>query len=91
MKIKEYIKKILLNGNQEDIEELSDMLDEFICELKDEKPKLYKKYKTDLYEMANGKILTEEMALKMAYMWLNDEDSVKDKLYEYYKYIPKED
>lgn len=148
MKIKEYIKKILLNGNQEDIEELSDMLDEFICELKEEKPKLYKKYKTDLYEMANGKILTEEMAfnwvenmkpkgehwtfeeissvnnnlgynlknidfyvvanmmyndyydlvkddeelaLKMAYMWLNDEDSVKDKLYEYYKHIPKED
>lgn len=33
----------------------------------------------------------EELALKLSYMWLNDEDSVKDKLYEYYKHIPKED
>ena len=27
----------------------------------------------------------------LAKMTDNDEDSVKDKLYEYYKYIPKED
>lgn len=148
MKIRDYINKIIINGKQDDMEELSDMLDDLICDLKEQKPKLYKKYKDELYEMANGKILTEEMAfnwvenmkpkgehwtfeeissvnnnlgynlknidfyvvanmmyndyydlvkddeelaLKMAYMWLNDEDSVKDKLYEYYKYIPKED
>ena len=33
----------------------------------------------------------EEMALKLAYMWLNDENAKKDKLYEYYKHIVKED
>ena len=148
MKIRDYINKIVINGKQDDMEELSNMLDDLICDLKEEKPKLYKKYKDKLYEMANGKVLTEEMAykwvnnmkpvgehwtieettnamkqmgynlnnidffvvanmmyndyydlvkedeelaLKLSYMWLNDEDSVKDKLYEYYKYIPKED
>lgn len=148
MKIKEYISKIVSKGKQEDMECLSDMLDELICDLKEKNPKLYKKYKEELYELANGKILTEdmayvwveemipehehwtieettkamnnlnydcdkidyyvvanmmyndyyelvkndeEMALKMAYMWLNDEDSVKDKLYEYYRHIAKED
>jgi len=33
----------------------------------------------------------EEMCLKMAYDWLDDEDAVSDKLYEYYKHIPKKD
>lgn len=148
MKIRDYINKIVINGKQDDMEELSDMLDDLICDLKEQKPKLYRKYKDELYEMANGKVLTEEMAynwvnnmkpegehwtieettnamkqmgynlnnidfyvvanmmyndyydlvkedeelaLKLSYMWLNDEDSVKDKLYEYYKHIPKED
>ena len=148
MKIRDYINKIVINGKQDDMEELSNMLDDLICDLKEEKPKLYKKYKDELYEIANGKILNEEMAykwvnnmkpvgehwtieettnamkqmgynlnnidfyvvanmmyndyydlvkedeelaLKLSYMWLNDEDSVKYKLYEYYKYIPKED
>ena len=148
MKIRDYINKIVINGKQDDMEELSNMLDDLICDLKEEKPKLYKKYKDELYEIANGKILNEEMAykwvnnmkpvgehwtieettnamkqmgynlnnidfyvvanmmyndyydlvkedeelaLKLSYMWLNDEDSVKGKLYEYYKYIPKED
>lgn len=148
MKVREYIKKIVDNGKQEDMEELSNMLDDLICDLKEEKPKLYKKYKDELYEIANGKILNEEMAykwvnnmkpegehwtieettnamkqmgynlnnidfyvvanmmyndyydlvkedeelaLKLSYMWLNDEDSVKDKLYEYYKYVAEED
>ena len=148
MKIRDYINKIIISGKQDDMEKLSNMLDILICDLKEEKPKLYKKYKDELYEIANGKILNEEMAykwvnnmkpvgehwtieettnamkqmgynlnnidffvvanmmyndyydlvkedeelaLKLSYMWLNDEDSVKDKLYEYYKYIPKED
>ena len=148
MKIRDYINKIVINSKQDDMEELSNMLDDLICDLKEEKPKLYKKYKDELYEIANGKILNEEMAykwvnnmkpvgehwtieettnamkqmgynlnnidfyvvanmmyndyydlvkedeelaLKLSYMWLNDEDSVKGKLYEYYKYIPKED
>ncbi len=148
MKIKEYIAKIIMNGKQDDMEELSEMLDEAIMKVKINDPKCYKEYKTKLYEMANGKVLTEQMAydwvekmkpkrehwtmeettdamnsmgyncdkiqfytvanmmyndyydltkdneelaLKLAYMWLNDEDAVKDKLYEYYKHIPKED
>lgn len=33
----------------------------------------------------------EELALKMAYYWLDDADSVNDKLYEYWKYIAKRD
>lgn len=148
MKIREYIKKIVDNGKQEDMEELSEMLEDTIYKLKEIEPKCYKKYKMKLYEMAYGKVLTEEMAykwvqemkpkhehwtmeettnamaslgyncnkidyyvvanmmyndyynlvkddeelaLKMAYMWLDDEDAVKDKLYEYYRHIPKED
>lgn len=148
MKIKQMLTKIIENGNIEDMYKLNDMFDELICELKEQKPRLYKEYKEELYEIAYGKVLTEEMAcdwvkkmkpkgehwameettnamdslgyncnkldyyvvcnmmyndyydivkndeelaLKMAYMWLNDEDSVKDKLYEYYKHIPKED
>lgn len=148
MKIRDYINKIVINGKQDDMEKLSNMLDDLICDLKEEKPKLYKKYKDELYEIANGKILNDEMAykwvnnmkpegehwtieettnamkqmgynlnnidfyvvanmmyndyynlvkddeelaLKMAYMWLDDEDAVKDKLYEYYRHIPKED
>ena len=42
----------------------------------------------DYYDLVKD---NEELALKMAYMWLNDEDSVKDKLYEYYKYVAEED
>jgi hypothetical protein len=30
----------------------------------------------------------EELALKLAYYWLDDEDAVADKFYEYWKYIP---
>lgn len=62
MKIRDYINKIVINGKQDDMEELSNMLDDLICDLKEEKPKLYKKYKDELYEIANGKVLTEEMA-----------------------------
>ena len=62
MKIREYIGKIVSKGQKEDMEELSEMLDELICDLKEKNPKLYKKYKEELYELANGKVLTEEMA-----------------------------
>ena len=62
MKIREYIGKIVAKGQKEDMEELSEMLDELICDLKEKNPKLYKKYKEELYELANGKVLTEEMA-----------------------------
>lgn len=62
MEIKEYIKKIVAKGKQEDMEELSDILDEAIIKLKVTDEKCYDKYKMKLYEMANGKVLTEDMA-----------------------------
>lgn len=62
MKIKQMLTKIIENGNIEDMYKLNDMFDELICELKEQKPRLYKEYKEELYEIAYGKVLTEEMA-----------------------------
>ena len=52
MKVKKYIEKITENGKQEDMECLSDMLDELIVETKEECPEKYKEYKTKLCGMA---------------------------------------
>ena len=52
MKIKEYIERIIGNGKSEDMEELSDMLDEAIMKVKINDPKCYKKYKMKLMGMA---------------------------------------
>lgn len=62
MKIKEYISKIVSNGDQEAMTKLSDMLDESIIKLKMYDEKCYEKYKMELYELAYGETLTEEMA-----------------------------
>ena len=62
MKIKEMLNTIIDKGRLDDMYALNDMLDNLICDLKEQKPKLYEKYKTELYEMAYGKVLTEEMA-----------------------------
>lgn len=67
MKIKEYIAKIIINGRQEDMEELSDMFDESLEKLKEKDEKCYEEYKAKLYEMVNGKELTEEMANEWVY------------------------
>lgn len=63
--IKEYIKKIVENGKQEDMEKLSDMLDEVIVALKKYDDNLYQKYYLCLYQMANGDVLSEDMAHKI--------------------------
>lgn len=148
MKIEEYINKIVDNNKQEDMEELSDMLEDVLCELKEYNHDKYKHYKMKLYELAMGKKLNEEMAmnwvskmkpkheywsydqtteamqkmgyncdkieyyvasnmmmndyyditkdneelaLKMAYDFLDDEDAVSNKLYEYWKHIAEKD
>ena len=39
MKIRDYINKIIISGKQDDIEELSNMRDDLICDLKEQKPK----------------------------------------------------
>lgn len=148
MKIKEMLSKIIDKGNIEDMYKLNDMLDDLICDLKEQKPKLYKEYKKELYELAYGNIILEdkakeivehmrpygehynindateikekysikysvsdvylvinslyndycdligdndEMYAKMTKLWLNDTDSVEDKVYIYFTEIPKED
>lgn len=60
-KIKEYIKVIVDNGTKEDMEELSDMLDEVICEFKENNYKLYEHYKNKLYCIAYGPVISDDM------------------------------
>ena len=62
MKIREYIAKIGENKNIEDMEKLGDMLADIIYDTKESHPEIYEKYKMCLYEMAYGKVLTEDMA-----------------------------
>lgn len=62
MHIKEYLKKIVEEGDKKEMEELSHMLDELVCHLKECDYKLYCKYKMKLYRMAYGDVLTKEMA-----------------------------
>lgn len=140
--------KIIEKNKTEDISKLQDMLDNLICDLKGQKPELYKEYKKELYELAYGKVILEDKAkeivenmkpygehfkleeakrikeehsikhsasdiylvinslyndyheilgedndtyIKMTKLWLNDTDSVEDKVYQYFCNIPKED
>lgn len=148
MKIKKMLEVIIDKGKTEDMYKLNDMLDNLICDLKEQKPKLYKEYKKELYELAYGNVILEDKAMeivenmlpygehftmddakeikeeysikhsvsdvylvvnslyndyhelleenndmyaKMTKLWLNDSDSVDDKVYEYFCNIPKED
>lgn len=148
MKIKQMLAKIIDKGNIEDMYKLNDMMDELICDLKEQKPRLYKEYKRELYEIAYGNVILEDKAkeivenmkpygeyynlddakkikdsysikhsvsdvylvvnslyndyhdlfndnddmyAKMTELWLNDADSIDDKVYEYFCVIPKED
>lgn len=65
MKIKEYIDRIVKNGKPEDMEELSEMLEETLYKIKERNEECYEDYKMELYEMAYGKVLTEDMAKKI--------------------------
>lgn len=60
--IKEMIQKIADDGDRREMEELSEILDEVICVVKDYDETLYKKYKMELYRMAYGNRLNKEMA-----------------------------
>ena len=62
MSIKTDLDKIIDNGRIEDMRKLTVILEEAIDLAKDCDPEWYHKIETCLYEMANGKILTEEMA-----------------------------
>lgn len=61
-KIKEYIAKIVINGKNEDMDRLSEMFEDLLSKIKNDDPKCYEKYKNELYEMAYGKKITEEIA-----------------------------
>lgn len=60
--IRKYIEKIGETKNVDYMIELGDMLSEIIEETKECHHDLYEKYKTELYEMAFGKKINEEMA-----------------------------
>lgn len=62
--IKTYINKIVQNGKQEDMEELGDIFSDVMYELKEYDEEDYKEYKSELYEMAFGKKISQEMADK---------------------------
>lgn len=62
MDIEEYIEKIVENGRIEDMEELSDMLEEVIDIVKDYDKECYDDIAMRLYKMAYGNVLTKEMA-----------------------------
>ena len=66
--IRKYIEKIGENRNVDDMQKLGDMLSEIIYETKDSHPEIYHKYKMELYEMAYGKKISEDMADK----WVKD-------------------
>ena len=61
MKIREYITKIGENKKIEDMQKLGDMLADIIYDTKESHPEIYEKYKMCLYEMAYGKVLTDDM------------------------------
>jgi len=62
MDIEEIIETIVNNGRVEDMQELSDMLEDTLEDMKEYYPEEYKKYEMKLYEMAYGCVLNEEMA-----------------------------
>ena len=62
MDIDKIIQKIIDNGKLEDMHELSDILEDVLEELQDFDAEFYRKNLMELYEMAYGCVLTEEMA-----------------------------
>jgi hypothetical protein len=62
MKIKEYIDKISQTRNSEDMEKLSDILEETMYDLKEYDETKFYDYKMQIYEIANGKTLSMDMA-----------------------------
>lgn len=61
MTIKDYIAYIVDNGKQEDMEQLSSMLDEIICKTKEHHRDMYDHYKMRLYELAYGHVVNSEI------------------------------
>ena len=62
MNIEEYIEKIVRDGKIEDMQEMSDILEDTLDIIKDYDQKCYEEYTMRLYIMANGKHLDKSMA-----------------------------
>ena len=62
MDIEEYIERIVDNGKIEDMETLSDMLEDTMEIIKDYDEKCYKDFEMKLYKMAYGNHLNKSMA-----------------------------
>ena len=62
--IRKYIDKIGETKDAAKMEILGDMLEELIYDLKETHHEKYEKYKSELYELAYGKKISEEMAKK---------------------------
>lgn len=60
--IEHYIRKIVDEGDQREMEKLSDILSEVIDLIKDYDEDAYRRYKLCLYKMAYGNRLTKDMA-----------------------------
>ena len=92
MDIEEYIEKIVDNGKIEDMQELSDMLEDTMEIIKDYDEKCYKEFEMKLYEMAYGKKLTDNMkrewVKKMRPMSKWTEEEVKNIVSQYGFEVP---
>ena len=92
MDIEEYIEKIVDNGKIEDMQELSDMLEDTMEIIKDYDKECYKDFEMKLYEMAYGKKLTDNMkrewVKKMRPMSKWTEEEVKDVVNQYGFEVP---
>lgn len=64
MDIEEYIEKIIENGRIEDMEELSDMLEDTMEIIKDYDSECYEKMELKLYKMAYGNKLPDSIKIK---------------------------
>lgn len=62
MQIEKYIRKIVNDGNQLEMEELSDILVEVINIVKKYDEECYNEYKKKMYKMAYGNELNQELA-----------------------------
>lgn len=62
MEIKKNIRKIVDEGNIDEMHELSDIMSDVITDLQNYDENCAKKYEMKIYTMANGKVLNREMA-----------------------------
>lgn len=62
MDIEEYIEKIIDNGKIEDMQELSDILEDTMEIIKDYDKECYKEFEMKLYVLAYGNRLNKSMA-----------------------------